>query len=188
MRESPRAHGSVAGGRAAAPPHRAAPPRQRRSLTGPLVSALLVAITLLYAALWPLIWKRPANAAHLPGDARAAIAVLPFVVRGSADALSLGDGMADLLSASLDDAGELRSVDSRALLSRLAGRPASTLGPQEASAVANQFGAPLYILGDVTEAGDRLRVTAPVYDRGAGPPPLARGAVDGETRDLFALV
>src|SRR5439155_5360842 len=45
------------------------------------------------------------------------VAVLPFSVRGGPDFAYLGDGMVNLLSTSLDGAGDLRAVDPHAVLS-----------------------------------------------------------------------
>ncbi|MDQ3950438.1 MAG: hypothetical protein M3282_08825, partial [Gemmatimonadota bacterium] len=115
------------------------------------------------------------------------IAVLPFVVRGSREYAYLGDGMVDLLSTSLDGAGDYRTVDPRALLAYLVREgldesPAAS-DPERARAVAEHFGAGLVLLGTLVEAGGRLRLQAALYD--ATPqtsptaPPVASADVSG---------
>ena len=54
----------------------------------------------------------------------ATIAVLPFAVRGDARLAYLSEGMVDLLATKLDGAGDIRTVDPRALLRALAHEPA----------------------------------------------------------------
>ncbi len=91
------------------------------------------------------------------------IAVLPFVVRGSSRFDYLCEGLVDLLATKLDGAGQLRTVDPRALLLFLprddTGRPLAPNG----RAVAEHFGAGLYLVGSMIEAGGQLQVSAALY-------------------------
>jgi serine/threonine-protein kinase len=93
-----------------------------------------------------------------------AVAVLPFTFRGDEDLSYLGEGMVDLLSRALDGAGELRAVDPWALLSLIEQSGGSRLDPQIARSVAEQFGAGLFVLGNVLETGGQLRIDAVLYD------------------------
>lgn len=92
------------------------------------------------------------------------IAVFPFEVRGSSDYFYLGEGMVDLLGAKLNGAGELRSVDSRALLSYLRRKDLRLDTPAKAREVARHFNAAYYIQGEILEAGGRLSLNATLYD------------------------
>ncbi|NIR46718.1 MAG: tetratricopeptide repeat protein [Gemmatimonadetes bacterium] len=115
-----------------------------------------------------------------------AVAVMPFTFRGDAEYAYLAEGMVDLLSKALDGAGELRAVDAHALLSRVSSG-AGDLGPSRAREVAQHFGAGLFVLGNVIEAGGRLRIDAALYDA-SGEQQLAVEATAEEERGVFELV
>lgn len=91
------------------------------------------------------------------------IAVLPFSVRGPEEVTYLREGMVDLLSAKLDGAGELRTVDPHALLRRLHGDEAP-IGPDKGKELATRFGAGAFLLGSIVVAGDRIQLTATLYE------------------------
>ncbi|MBC7791046.1 MAG: hypothetical protein H7Z74_13955 [Anaerolineae bacterium] len=116
-----------------------------------------------------------------------AVAVLPFAVRGSAELNYLREGMVDLLSTNLDGAGGVRSVDPRAVLGA-AGSASSELDPEGGSRAAARVGAGMYVLGDVLQAGRRLRITASMYERSRVPLLVSQASVEGEASELFALV
>jgi tetratricopeptide (TPR) repeat protein/tRNA A-37 threonylcarbamoyl transferase component Bud32 len=116
------------------------------------------------------------------------VAVLPFSVRGSPDIAYLGEGMVNLLSTSLDGAGDLRTVDPRAVLSMARQVGATAPDPASGAAVAERLGAGRFILGDVVEAGGRMQITAALYGRARTRTPLATGAVEGDGVQVFSLV
>ena len=118
------------------------------------------------------------------------VAVLPFVVRGSREFAYLGEGVVDLLSTMLDSAGELRTVDPRALLSHLArdAARARALDPTTASVVARHFGAGLFVLGTVVEAGGRLRLTASLYDGSTGAVRASAEAMGASEAAIFDML
>ncbi len=89
------------------------------------------------------------------------IAVLPFDVRGGTGYAYLGEGMVTLLGGALDGLGGLSTVDSRGLLSFVAGKPPT---PDQGRAAARHFGAGLFVLGDIIEANGRLELEASLYD------------------------
>ncbi len=127
-------------------------------------------------------------------DAPDAVAVLPFAMRGNPELSYLSDGMVNLLATKLDGAGSLRSVDPRAVFAAL-GDGASRVNPGPASEVARAFGARLFVLGDIVEAGGRLQISAALYDSGYGseepakaPVVLVRGSADGAASEVFELV
>jgi tetratricopeptide (TPR) repeat protein len=113
------------------------------------------------------------------------IAVFPFSVRGSADYAHLGEGMVNLLGIKLDGAGDLKSVDSRALLSYIGREGEPTGDPERDAEIARRFGAGLFVMGDVVEAGGRLQVTAALYHTADGEV-VQTASAEGE--DTFALV
>jgi DNA-binding SARP family transcriptional activator len=113
------------------------------------------------------------------------VAVLPFTVRGGGEVTYLREGVASLLSSKLDGAGGLRGVDSHTLLKRAGGQEA--WDPQEASLLAEHFGAALHILGSVMASGGRLHIDAALYEVGS-PQPMVRAAVEGVEEELFPLV
>jgi DNA-binding SARP family transcriptional activator/TolB-like protein len=139
------------------PPDTAYPRASRRSR----VAALVVAVIGL--AILDLRLVRPTLPP--PSTSPTTIAVLPFSYFGSPALSYLSEGMVDLLSAKLEGAPGVRPVDSRALLT-LAGSKGVD-DPRRGDLVARRFGAGLFVLGSVTEAGGRLEVSTTVYEAGA---------------------
>jgi DNA-binding SARP family transcriptional activator/TolB-like protein/tetratricopeptide (TPR) repeat protein len=131
-------------------------------------------------------WARARPTAPSGGSAAVAnLAVLPFVVHGSADYEYLADGLASLLSASLNGAGDLRTVDPHALLGSVRQPIGKPMTEREARGVVRRFGASMYLTGTVVEAGGSLRITAALH--GAGDdviPAVAEGAIG----DVFVMV
>jgi tRNA A-37 threonylcarbamoyl transferase component Bud32/tetratricopeptide (TPR) repeat protein len=115
------------------------------------------------------------------------IAVLPFSVRGGEGTDYLDEAMVDLLSTKLSGVGGLRSVDQHALMSYI-----NTLGEgpfdlERGRAVAEHFGAGLFILGSVLAAGSDLNISARLYDPSGGTEVVAR-EVEGNGDELISLV
>jgi tRNA A-37 threonylcarbamoyl transferase component Bud32/tetratricopeptide (TPR) repeat protein len=165
----------------------AAPVRHPRRAGTLAVLGLLGAIAV-GVGIWGVRGRDPAAPA-MPAATpvvATAVAVLPFAVSGS-DTLGLGEGLVSLLGTKLDGAGDIRVVDSRALLSHVAQEGLSRPGPTEGSAVARHFGAGLFVLGDVVQIPGRLRLSASLYapDRRDA---LARAEAEGEVGRLFELV
>ena len=126
--------------------------------------------------------RGPALAA--PTVAGNVLAVYPFVVRGARDLQYLREGMIDLLSSALDGAGDLRTVDPRAVLAApLPDLDASGGGDTDAYAV----GAGLLVSGTVIRAGDRIRVSASLHRTGHGKVGRVEAQAASED-DLFAAV
>jgi serine/threonine-protein kinase len=148
-------------------------------------SVLMVVVFFLLGAGW-LVWRERHLSAEALSPAR--IAVFPFTVRGTPESAYLGEGIVDLLSAGLDGLGELRIVDSRAVLSR--GRRQGGLQrlPRDFARAAAELGAGSYVVGDIVEAGGRLRISARFHTVGRSDqtPVLAR--VEGYPARLFELV
>ncbi len=119
--------------------------------------------------------------------AEAAVAVMPFPVRGRADLGYLREGMVDLVSAKLDGMPDLRSIDPRAVLAAVRADTAAALDPAEAGRVAGRLGADWYVLGDVVEVAGRLQVTAALFDRQRGSAPVVHATAEGDATRVFAL-
>jgi tetratricopeptide (TPR) repeat protein len=115
------------------------------------------------------------------------VAVFPFRVSGSAEPRFLGRGMVDLLSASLDGAGQLRSVHPSAYLARMERDGAGALDPDRAGTWARRLGAELFVLGDIVATGSRVRISAAMYER-EREDAVAQSSVEGETTAVFQLV
>jgi serine/threonine-protein kinase len=107
----------------------------------------------------------------------ATIAVLPFAVRGDPRFAYLGEGLVDLLATKLDGAGEIRTVDPRALLTALT---------RDADA-ARTLGAGRTLSGTIVEAAGRLQATATLYDLDRHAVASVHVTAEGESQ-IFELV
>ncbi|HUF89873.1 MAG TPA: adenylate/guanylate cyclase domain-containing protein [Gemmatimonadota bacterium] len=121
------------------------------------------------------------------GVSRAVIATMPFTVRGAEDLAYLGEGMVNLLGTKLDGAGDLRSVDSRALLGTLARAGPGEIDPRRAAEVARAFGAGLFVQGEIVGAGGQLRIDAALYDTNTARS-VAEASAEGTAEDVFRIV
>jgi serine/threonine protein kinase len=136
---------------------------------------------------WPPVSSQTASADP------SLVAVFPFSVHGGAEYLS--EAMVDLLG-SLLNAGEVRSVDSHALLAVLRQQRAQDghVGPPDpalARELAQSFGAGRFVLGHIVQTGDTLNVTAALYET-AGPDDavlqaVAQGKEEQVTAPLLQL-
>ena len=118
------------------------------------------------------------------------MAILPFSVRGDERLAYLGEGMVELLTTKLDGAGEIRTVDPRALLHFLASNDraaGNAVEPEEGRRVAAHFGAGRFLLGSLVAAGDRIQGTASLYDARGRVVANVRAAAAGQA-ELFDLV
>jgi serine/threonine protein kinase/tetratricopeptide (TPR) repeat protein len=137
-------------------------------------------------ALWA-VWRflpRPSGPNALPSST--SIVVLPFSFRGSAQYRYLGDGMVDLLSAKLDHAGGLHSIDPRAVAG-VAARE-SVLDPEHGRLLAERLGAQHLVLGSIVEVGGKVQIDATLYRAQGGPEPTARTTASGDVTKAFDLV
>ena len=116
------------------------------------------------------------------------IAVIPFAVRGSEEHAYLAEGLVDLLSSKVCCAGDLRHVDPHALISYAKHVQRKRPDPESGRRIAERFGAGLFILGNVLEAGGRLHIDATIYRCIEGVDVVTRANVEGEAAQLFELV
>jgi len=153
---------------------------------GVLAGVAIVAIALV-AFLWLGLPGGGGRGASPEGISRSVIATMPFTVRGSDEIAYLGEGMVNLLGTKLDGAGDLRSVDSRALLGRVERSAGEELDPDEAAEIARASGAGLYVQGEIVEAGARLRIDAVLYTTESAEV-LAEASAEGAAEDVFDIV
>lgn len=141
-----------------------------------LAAASIAALALLGAIGWWVL--KPGAAAE--STAGRSTAVLPFTTRGSERIAYLGDGLAGILAGRLDGVGELRTVDPNALIGYLEDRRSAQ--PLDLGrAAARHFSAGYFVLGDVTAVGDRLDISATLYDARGRPRARANAAAtEGE--------
>jgi tetratricopeptide (TPR) repeat protein len=97
-----------------------------------------------------------------PTAAPAAIAVLPFVIRGDPGLDYLRDGMVHLLSTKLDGLGNLRAVDPHALLATL-GPARDAPDPAAGRDAAARFAAQGFVLGTIVRLGQGIELSASIY-------------------------
>ncbi len=144
--------------------------------------------TLLAVGVWLVAASRRTRPA--PGGAAGArLAVLPFSVSAGGSFAYLGEGMVDLLSRSLDGAGDLRAIDAGTVLSAVHRHRVTSPDRATATELAERLGARRFVLGSVQAAGGRLRIQAELYDSTpTSTEPLSRASVEGDTTALFELV
>ncbi len=142
---------------------------------------LALAALLLAGAWW---WARHREPA--PGSPDL-VAVFPFSFSGAGESRYLARGMVDLLSASLDGAGRLRSVPPSAYLARMAGPGGGAVDPKRGRTLARQLGAELYVLGEIVASGNRVLIGAAMYDR-SRKDVVARSSVEGASGEVIELV
>ena len=145
--------------------------RHRLLITGAIITLVVAAAAIWFvgnkdldfAAEWLSREQRPEESQTFITSA-SRIAVFPFSVRGSDEFSYLREGMVDLLSTKLDGAGDLRTVDARALLNRVAREGSDEVDPQVGRAISERFSAGRYVLGDIVAASGRLPINASLYD------------------------
>ncbi|HXV85467.1 MAG TPA: BTAD domain-containing putative transcriptional regulator, partial [Gemmatimonadales bacterium] len=146
-----------------------------------LVPALAaVVITLVLGVGWMRARVRP------DGASEQALAVFPFSVRGSPTLEYLREGLVDLLSAKLEGASGVRSIDPRATIA--AARGTDRLEPRRAAAAALDLGARWLVLGDVVEIAGRVTVSAALYSARDPTRPTLTRSVEGDASRLAELV
>jgi tRNA A-37 threonylcarbamoyl transferase component Bud32/tetratricopeptide (TPR) repeat protein len=162
----------------------------RAQFTPARIAAIAIpVIAVLAVVLWFVIRGGGGSVDTGPAISEDVVAVLPFSVRGSADLDYLGEGMVSLLSTKLDGAGDLRTVDARALQAAVekdfAGK---TLDPAAGESIARRFGAGRFILGDVIQLGGQVELTANLYNVFNPQEAIGSATTQGASDDVFALL
>jgi DNA-binding SARP family transcriptional activator/tetratricopeptide (TPR) repeat protein len=114
------------------------------------------------------------------------VAVFPFAVHG--DAPQLGAAIAGLLASAMDAAGDLRTVDTHALMAAVGTERIAAVSPALAVRLADRFGATRFILGDVVETGSQVTVTAALYSANAPDERIERIVESAPGDSITALV
>ena len=130
----------------------------------------------------------PEDASVAVTSSVARVVVLPFTVRGDDEYDYLSEGMVDMLSTKLHVAGELGSVDPRAVLA-VVGREEGDAGdPSFGQTIAGELEAGYFVLGNILVIGNRLQLHASLYDASGGLEAIAEGTAEGESDKVFELV
>ncbi|MGH7509754.1 MAG: BTAD domain-containing putative transcriptional regulator [Gemmatimonadales bacterium] len=178
---------------ASRPPPAARPmpkPAEPRAVAGPGLRprrpiALGFVIFFVLSGGW-ILWQLRHLPANPPSPTR--IAIFPFTVRGSPEFAYLREGIVDLLTANLDGLGELRIVDSRAVLSRTSLPGGSATIPRNLGRAAVGLGAGAYVVGEIVEAGGRLRISARFHTVERPEEATVLVTVEGSPTGIFELV
>ncbi len=155
--------------------------KKKKVLIG--VAALFCLFTLILLALHGHSAKKPPVA-----NTEKVFAIFPFNVRGAPDYSYLEEGMMDLLYTNLNSAGDLRSVDPRALLNQIKLLRKAEVTIDEAEKIARFFGAGYFILGSLFAAEGRLRFSATLYDLNAKDNRSIPLSADSPAKRPFELV
>lgn len=162
-----------------------APTPKAKRRWGPIIAIAAVLAIGVSIARWM------SGGARVEGQSVDVVAVLPFNYQGSGDLAYLGLGLPRLLTANLNGAGQLRTIDPIAIARATRDSPGTGPDAQRlALEVANRFDAGLVVTGDVVQSGDRVRITARLLR--VGGVERANGTVeivvDGTRERLFELV
>ena len=159
-------------------------PHRRFGRGARIAFAATAAVAILAAAI--VAWRSGESEAStaLPS----VVAIMPLDYHGSPDLSYTSDGLTSLITGSIDQLDGLRSVNSRLLMPSPGGVDVRRT-PQAAAAAARRFGAGAFVLGDVTAAGRRLRISATWYvsDEGSPRPVGDAVVVEGPVDSLFEL-
>jgi DNA-binding SARP family transcriptional activator/TolB-like protein len=120
------------------------------------------------------------------GASEPRLVVMPFTIRAAPQIAYLGEGMADMLSTSLDGPEMYRAVPPAVVLRDVRARQSNPGEPDVARATARRFDATHFVLGSVVSAGPRVRFDAALY--GPGSSPISQVTVEGDADSVFALV
>ncbi|NIT51559.1 MAG: hypothetical protein GWO41_02095, partial [candidate division Zixibacteria bacterium] len=163
-------------------------PTQKKPSRGRRLAISASVVLVLLAIIWGWLKFNSEPSDTTAPTSSTDIVVLPFSVHGASKFDYLGEGMVNLLSTKLDGAGELRSVDPRALLSFVNRRIEGVLSPEDGRRVAQHFDAGLFVMGDIVEAGRRLQINAALYEWGQGMKMVAEISTEGEAGQIFGIV
>lgn len=161
-----------------------APSRRRTRRRLAVVLALAAVLLLVF---WPRLRGDRTAAAGSNRSAATDVVIFPFAVHGGDAHAYLADGMAELLSITLDGAGSFRTADPHAVLAFVRRHPGVGRDPTVGPRVAAQFGATQFVLGTVVETGGRLDLRASLYGADGRLRASAVGSV-GPGADLASVV
>jgi serine/threonine-protein kinase len=157
---------------------------RRRTAIGAVAIVALLATVGAYA--WSRTGREAASSTTLD---TAAVAILPFRVRGESSIGYLREGMVDLLAAKLTGEGGLRAADPRGVYAawrRAVRSEDEDLAQDSAVSLARRLGAGNVLLGDVVGTAASVVVNASMVN-GKGDV-VSRASVQGAHTDLSTLV
>lgn len=166
-------------------PFRALGRRIRRRFGGQHRTRTLLALLALSAVAAAIVlpWREKP-----PSPADNTVAVLPFEYRGAPAYAYLGEGVASTLSADLATLPGLESVDPRVILTMIGREMGSSRGPRDGVLLAQRLQAGLFVMGDIVEAGSRIRLNAALYESRSPRKPRTTVSVEGRIDDIFELI
>lgn len=145
---------------------------------------VLLLISLFYSL---LRWRDRQNSSG-PVSTKKILAVFPFTVHGGPELYYLKEGMVDLLYTTLNGAGELRTVDPRAIINQVKILNKSEPNLEDSRRISKIFSADYYILGSVFAIQNRIRCNATIYRTLTNESLSTSISVEGDAEDLFTLV
>jgi tetratricopeptide (TPR) repeat protein len=160
----------------------------RRWLSLRTAAAAIILCGLGLAGWWLRPGEAPGGSAALETGGENVVVVLPFTVLGSEESQYLSDAVARLLSTSIDGTAGLRVVSSHALMGYPGLNSGDAVGQGLAREVAEHFGAGFWLVGDVLEAGDSLRIEATLVNRLDPDTAPVSAKVTAGIDDLFSSV
>jgi DNA-binding SARP family transcriptional activator/TolB-like protein len=163
---------------------RAIVPTPRRGLKPHVLAVIGVPLLLLIAWVASRAMLSPKNEPVTTET----VAVLPFSYTGSIDHADAAEAVVNLLDANIENASGMHTVDWRSVKSFVDRSAGGSLTLPAAFVAAQRFNAHMFVVGSVTEAGDRLRVTAALYDRTRGDTIGERAIAEGDPQRLFGIV
>jgi len=116
------------------------------------------------------------------------IAVFPFGVRGSPELEYLGEGITDLVSARLDGAGTLTTVDPRTVISYASAEGVDVTDPEDVRRLASELRAGQYVTGELLEMAGRVQLTAYLHDTSQPDGPSLQSTAEGRADDVFEVL
>ena len=116
------------------------------------------------------------------------VVILPFAVQAGPDIAYLGEGLVSLLGTKLDGAGDLQSVDARAVMHVMERQELEAGDAESGARAATEFGARYYVVGNLVEAGGRMQITAALYDTEGDGAPIGEASVVGTEDEMFEMV
>jgi tetratricopeptide (TPR) repeat protein len=154
--------------------------RRKRGLIGKAIAATVVTAVIAGSAI--ILNSLMSKDAEGPQS----LVVLPFSYSGGEEHSYLGDVMVDLLSTSLDGAAQLHTVDPREVLSEVAQEDVAATDRGES--IARRLNADRFVIGEIVEAGGRLRINSRLYGVGEEGAQYAQAAVEGPSDSLHYMV
>lgn len=168
--------------------HAAKSNRRRISLRFAIIAGLLLLLATAYAIMQWYQQSPAGDSSREIFDTRTEIAVLPFSVRGDAEYDYLAEGMAQLLSAKLNGAGELRVINPRAVLGLINQQKIALADPEIISKISRGLKADFFILGTILVVDDRLSIDAFLYNSLKLREPITHANLEARAAEVFDIV